>query len=159
MSQGDGDADSLLPLIAKFREELLGWIDGQIAIAQSQQTDRVSRVFNTASDRSPMPVDGPVSCATESVRPGPSHLVAPETFSRPRIDSNRCHGGSAASRPIPPSREPGISEADGGPSASAAEARQRFDALARLLDHRIRKSSPGGTPIGSSEPGTHPDET
>jgi hypothetical protein len=52
-----------------------------------------------------------------------------------------------------------MSEAEGGPSASAAEARQRFDALARLLDHRIRKSSPGGTPIGSSEPGTPSDET
>jgi hypothetical protein len=155
MSHEAESADSLLGAIGKFREEMLFWIDTELARRQERGPEE-----NAAGAGSPI--------ALRSIRPGQrggSHLASQANFEGVSLGDPDFPSGMGRELPRNPDRSadrnstaeieatsdafPGPETLD--PQAPPLNPRQRLDALARLLDRRLKQvGRAAGTSRGSA---------
>jgi hypothetical protein len=137
--------DSLVRAIGGFREELLLWIDTELArLREGESTERLAAAENSTLHNSPR------ASARGGPELGPRHGRDLVNSGRPNLAPGMRHEKSLSREnvadrlpEVESTKSPrSIPEAEREPQSHVApmNPRQRLDALARLLDHRLRQA-------------------
>ena len=160
MSQGTESADSLARAIGEFRTELLVWIDTELARLQERDPGASSVVGERSTAPRSMGAglrggSQPGSRTdVDAPRPGSPELLSGTGWETPRegqsfVDRD---GNAALAGPTAAVAGP---ETDPPPGANSGNPRERLDALARLLDQRLKQvEGASGTRLGATSGGT-----
>ena len=138
-----GSADSLARAIEDLREELLSWIDAELSRLQGLEQEAMSRRPGSIrsgprSPLQPLPPAAGDGAGTSTADDVPGM----------RSESSRNRGWLADRDPNADNTEPPLAAPGSGkdPETQAAPLNplQRLDALARLLDHRLKQAEGAG---------------
>jgi hypothetical protein len=155
MSHDTEVPDPLLLAIGEFREELLVWIETEL-VRQREREQAENRVMEerpAAATGSPFGV----SSSRLGASPGRPYLESGMDGREPRIRERVADGDSVVESARPSVAVTGL-ETDSEPRARLTNPRQRLDALARLLDHRLKRAQ-GAAATGSGPNTEVEDET
>lgn len=152
MSSDTRDPEPLLAAISEFREELIGWIDTQLRMLAKSDRERGAWPDDTVAPPSSTPrssrtqpeIEERSVGMTGSTIPRNARANAPWTDDPPGLRPSVLE--PAASRSL---------SSDQSETVSSCDPRQRLDALARLLDNRLKQSE---TSRSSGERGVQTDE-
>jgi hypothetical protein len=137
MSQNIEPSDPLSSAIAEFRAELLQWIDAELArLREREETDVRVVAEERVAERGSL---FNASTSRPGVRKGSPYFPMGIGFEEPLARERVADRGSVvetAGLPLVGTER----LIEGDPRAPVASPRERLDALARLLDHRLKQA-------------------
>jgi hypothetical protein len=129
---------ALLWALAEFREDLVRLIDEQLALAANRAVEPAAAVEPLAPP-APKPLAPTPTLTPPAAEPEPAPVRAAPVTPRPRPRE--------VSPPAPAPAEPAA-------AARGDDPRQRLDALAKLLDRRLKQTAaPTGEPASKGDEG------
>lgn len=158
-------ADSLLRAIGEFRLEFLSWIDAEMARVREREPGEglaAGGILTTPGSVRSGPRGGlhvGTRADDDRMSPGISIHSSGIGTDAPRAHEGFAERGSDVSPTMPTATIPGP-ETDPGASAAPLNPRQRLDALARLLDQRLKQAEGATGGMGGDlhdESSGHPD--
>ncbi len=129
------DSDPLMSAIGELREEVLFWIDAELARLREQVEELAGEKAPLAARVSRALAPGSHQMEVRGFSPSPPAImnqVLSTGESPVGRDLSRVSTAPAVARSAPP--------VDAEPRPSAPDPRERLDALARLLDHRLKQA-------------------
>jgi hypothetical protein len=145
MSQQTEARDSLSRAIGEFREELLRWIDTELARLREREPDEGLAMENESTTAISTPAGlsgesrGGSQTSQNAACSGRAGLPPRVRWELPWSRERAADGDAAAETTRPPIASPATATGP-EPQAVPLNSRQRLDALARLLDHRLKRS-------------------
>jgi hypothetical protein len=159
MSSDADEPDLLSRAIGEFREGFLLWIDAELVRLRERESEE-SLVMEEgsaapSSSRSGLGGGSPLGsrASRPAARPGRPDLPAEIGWQTPRNRGKAAGRDSVAETAWPPVAPPGP-ESDPEPQPPPSDSRQRLDALARLLDHRLKRAQGAAGTMNGAAGGT-----